>query len=308
MADPLMDQFYLDLDPQGCRLVKLPRRIWVFGGPCRKNNSDPFESVRDAYLHRTLTAFPIVNWFADIDKPENYPDWIHFSGYADLLEFERDACYLSRAIMLFVESPGSIAELGALALANNISDHLYAVVATKYQKDDFRNSFINLGPLKRLDNSKALCVIGSEDSSAFGDEDFVSINEDFSEWLPKMVASVKFDPDNPMHIFLLISDFVDLQLVVTKSHISDFIEYFGVRIGEDALKKYLKLLCFFKYFDEERRGGRYFYVRRRDGDAPWINYEAKTGGRGFVRLGHKAARQRQISECSMERKLLEIGV
>lgn len=308
MADPLMDQFYLDLDPQGCRLIKLPHRIWVFGGPCRRNPSDPFESTRDAFLDRTLTAYPSAGWFGDIDKPENYPDWIHFSGYSDLLEFERDACYLSRAIILFAESPGSIAELGALVLDGNISEYLYVVVASIYQKDDYRNSFINLGPLKRVDDAGALCVVNASKASVFGDDDFVTIKDDFSAWLPRQAASAKLDPNNPMHALLLIADFVDLQLVATKDQILKFVGYFEVEIGKATLEKYLSLLCFFRYIDVERRGGgQYFYVRRRDSNAPWMEYEAITGVKRFDRLRHKSGRQQAISESPRVKNILGGG-
>ena len=53
--------------------------------------------------------------------------------------------------VLFVESPGSIAELGAFAASDTLSPKLLAVLNTYY---DSEQSFIADGPIQKIRNDK----------------------------------------------------------------------------------------------------------------------------------------------------------
>ncbi len=47
---------------------------------------------------------------------EHYKDWSHDSIYRDLVSFERHVAELSSVIVLVLESPGSIADLGLFSV------------------------------------------------------------------------------------------------------------------------------------------------------------------------------------------------
>jgi hypothetical protein len=69
-------------------------------------------------------------------------------GFADLLSLERLLADVVAVILLFVESPGSLAELGAFTASDNILDRLSAVIEECHR--EHTESFVYLGPISRL--------------------------------------------------------------------------------------------------------------------------------------------------------------
>src|SRR4051794_35968807 len=69
--------------------------------------------------------------------------------YKDLLKFEQDIAQVVGLIVLFVESAGSLAELGAFAALPTVAPSLLAVVDEHYYD---QNSFVKNGPIKFLEN------------------------------------------------------------------------------------------------------------------------------------------------------------
>lgn len=274
LGSPL-DQLCSSVDPEGCHLHRLPERIWVFGGQIELDPTLQSESLRNSFYRQTLLLPPTADggWLARIDIPENHKDWWEFSGYDDLLQFERDACYLAQATVLFAESSGSLAELGALAIDETLVDHLIVVVQTHYFDTENRRSFLNLGPLKRVRNRHHLCTIGAaEKERTLPSDDVQSIVESVSKWLPQIQKTKVFETSNPTHRLLLLADLVDILLVSKSDELKTACTYFGVTYSDSELTKALKLLAFFEMVRIEPRGLEMFYVRRNASGAPWVNY------------------------------------
>jgi hypothetical protein len=216
-----LDQFCALVDPGACHLIKLPNRIWLFGGPIEPVKDKAPTSLRDSFSRQTLEFPPTTenSWLASLDTPENYNEWWAFSGYSDLLQFERDACYLARATVLFAESPGALAELGALAIDPSLVNHLIVVVQTKYFDPENRQSFLNLGPLKRINDRKHLCVIGTAEEKGLPNDDVQLVVESVGHWLPPLQKTAVLGTANPTHRLLLLADLVDPESVISCSKI-----------------------------------------------------------------------------------------
>ena len=105
--------------------------------------------MRDALLkHIPPTGSALDN--TDVILPEDIDAYsIVRAGYPNLLEFERDFAQICDLIILFSESEGSLAELGAFAMDDEISRKLLLVLEAKYYRE---NSFIKLGPIKILED------------------------------------------------------------------------------------------------------------------------------------------------------------
>ena len=92
--------------------------------------------------------------------PENYNDWNNFDTYSDLLLFEKDLGYLTSAVLVFLEAPGAIAELGAFSQIKSLSERLVVVVKDTHHPI---NSFISLGPIRSIEKTQghknSVCVI-----------------------------------------------------------------------------------------------------------------------------------------------------
>lgn len=270
VGEPL-DQLRDQLDPGACRLANLPERIWLFGGVFRKKETDPTASLREDFWEKSLRAVPspTLTWTSELDIPENHAGWWAFSGYEDLLTFERDACHLCRAIVLFPESPGSLAELGALAVDDSIVNRLLVVVKRQYLEGDARESFLNLGPLKRVETLQNCCVIG--DGKQLTQDDFDAIAEFVHGRLPHLSSTERLRLNVPTHRFLLTADLVDLLQICKPKDLQVALQHFGANVSIPELERVGKLLEFFGLIRIERRGLEPFFVRREKSDHTWVN-------------------------------------
>ena len=288
MIGPPLDQFISIVDPEACQLRSLPNRVWVFGGPVETDLKEASKSLRDSFWRQTLVAIPSEEnkWIARIDRPENHKEWWAFSGYDNLLQFERDACYLAQATILFAESPGSLAELGALAIDDHLVKNLIVILQTSFLDSKNRESFLNLGPLKRVKDNQHLCVIGATEKAQLPSEDFQSINESIGAWLPPLQKTQVFKIDNPTHRLLLLADLIDLFLVTKIPELKAAGKHLGVHYTDDEIAKALKLLEFFDLIKMESRGLEHFFTFQKKSEAPWFDYTA-LGMRAFDRSRFK---------------------
>ena len=210
-------------------------------------SSEACGSLRESFWRQTMEAPPDPKrqWTRDLDIPESHDGWWAFSGYSDLLTFERDSCYLARAVILFPESPGSIAELGALAVDDWIVDRLLIVVQRQFFEGDARESFLNLGPLKRADDRTLQCVINANGKTNLPEDDFEAILDFLDAKLPRNHLTEKLRLENPTHKLLLIADLIDLLLIVRPNELQAALLHFGLKIPLNDLERAVKLLAFF---------------------------------------------------------------
>ena len=304
LGSPL-DQLCEFVDPGACHLHKLPDRIWLFGGPV-ESAENPEASLRDSFRRQTLVMPPseASSWLGSLDLPENYDEWWAFSGYSDLLEFERDACYLARATVLFAESPGALAELGALAIDNALVDRLIVVVPTRYFDPANRRSFLNLGPLKRAGDRRHLCVISATEEKNLHSDDVQLVVESVQKWLPPFPRTKVLGTGNPTHRLLLLADLVDLLLVSKAEELIFACRHFEVAYSDDEITQALKLLDFFHLVKIEQRGTEMFYVRRAVSGAPWVDYTSK-GKEHFDRSRFKVNCNEWIDTQPRRKSILE---
>ena len=275
MSDDPSDLFIDAVEPKVCRVISLPTRLWVFGGPDPGDSEEPPRSLRASFWRLTLDAAGRWSWLKSLDRPENYPDWWAFAGYHDLLEFERDACYLARGVLLFAESPGAYAELGALALDAAILPRLMVVVDAQHLADENGQSLLHLGPLRRVNDHEGRCVIDSAVGPEISDGDFGAIMQFIDDKLPPVAASAALDAANPMHRLLLLADLADMFLVSQPKDLERVLLYLGVPMTTHQIRQALKLLDFFQMVKVWPRGNELFAVRRKSAQAPWIDYQSK---------------------------------
>ena len=287
-----LDQLQDQLDPGACRLANLPGRIWLFGGAFGSDKSAPALSLREAFWRKSLAMppSPELRWTSELEIPENHPGWWAFSGYDDLLTFERDACHLARAIVLIPESPGSLAELGALAVDDSTVNRLLVVVQSRYLEAGARESFLNLGPLKRAETLKNRCVISATGNDLL-DDDFETITEFVHQRLPSLPSTERLRIDVPTHRFLLAADLVDLLQICKPQELLAALTHFQVNLAIQDLERSARLLEFFGLIRIEHRGSEHFFVRREKADRTWVDYTAREGKPPFDRSRFKLTRR-----------------
>lgn len=279
--------------PDGCRIIKRPERVWVFGGQFSSGSDAPPSSLRESFWRQTLSLPPSSkrSWLPNLSRPEDFPDWWAFSGYKDLLAFERDACHLAQATILFAESPGALAELGAIASEDSLVRHTLVVVEDRYQKEQ---SFLKLGPLKRVDDLGGLCIVGDAKNKTLAEEDFQSLIEHLEDWFPNTSKTQQFSPASQTHQTLLLADIVDILLISKEDELHQAAIHFGVKFDIERMREILGLLDFFEVIKIVRRGNEVFYTRKHNSSAPWIDYSGKDTK--FNRLHFKTTRIEAVND------------
>ncbi|MFZ0870565.1 MAG: retron St85 family effector protein, partial [Rhodanobacter sp.] len=153
MIDPRRE-FLARVDLVKSRIRNFGGFVFLCGG--RSNTSfAPILSVRHL-LYNELTNGKHSDIAAKLKLAEDIQDWFRGGAYNDLVTFEEHLAGLSDVIVLVVESPGAIAELGAFSISPAIADRLLVLVAEIHYEEE---SFIKLGPLKRLENKNSDAVL-----------------------------------------------------------------------------------------------------------------------------------------------------
>ena len=134
-----------------CRIINRNRPDLVFlcGGETQKH-SGMYRSARDFFRHHVETNDEAL--FKRLRLAENVNNWFDRETFADLLEVEEYLANLADLIILFVESPGSIAELGAFAVSDVLRLKTLAVINGIHPAE---GSFIADGPVRRISNATA---------------------------------------------------------------------------------------------------------------------------------------------------------
>ena len=288
-----IQDFLETVDANRSRIARLPHRIWLFGGQFAENSSDPPRSLRDAFNRSCHNR--ANDWIRDIARPEDYPDWLEFSGYEDLLLFERDAGFLARAIVLFVESEGAIAELGAFALDEQLHKKLFVVISRRFREHPLRRSFVNLGPLKRIESSRpdeanftsSICVIDAENADEITTAELDIIFASLDSWLTSDHATERFRKENSTHRLLLIADLVDVLQILSERQTVEVLKHFGVETDKTEIRRLAKLLDLMGLIRFSERGNEKYLVTQLSKGTPLVEYDA-IEGRRFDRLSFKA--------------------
>lgn len=147
MDDP-RKEFLNNVIFKNITIKEYPKIVFLCGGSHKVlSNSDDdeqhFPSVR-SYISRLLDIHLSSLRY---QNAEDIKDWNNYRAYEDLIEFEKDIAQICRAIVLVVESPGSIAELGSFVLIPEITEKLIVFIHSIHSETP---SFISLGPLNRL--------------------------------------------------------------------------------------------------------------------------------------------------------------
>ena len=267
MAFLLID-FAKSLNVDGCRVQNTPNLIFLCGGKIARH-TDPCLSARDYFWRHLLQNEPALA--GRVRLAEKVNAWFHSEGeyYPDLLELEEDLAHLADIIILFVESPGSIAELGAFAALDALKHKTLAVMNNSLASP---NSFIADGPVRRFKTNNPEYVRyftwDSEDlDNADTQQEFDEIATELSDVLKTRDAEyrreVRFNPGQyPGHVLLLIADLIRIPGVATRTDVSECLKELGVSHSTRNLERQLSVLTSLGFVTTERRSNQIFFVRK----------------------------------------------
>lgn len=250
------------IEPLSVRIHAPTKVLFLCGGEEDGESEIPL-SLRDAFYRiakdRALD-YEIV--LAEGAKPLEAD-----AGYQDLFQFESDIAQVVALILLFAESPGSLAELGAFSAIETIAPSLLAV------SDDFyydRVSFIRNGPIRFLENKygeewinileRADVGIGQEgEIDALNHERlFSAVEGSIDERLKSLKKWKKFDASCPGHLIIMMVGFCQEFGALTKSEIKKCLEKFSDK--ELRMKNFLYCAELLGWLKRIRKGHHIYYA------------------------------------------------
>ena len=236
--------------------------VLLCGGfvPEKKHPDDPeipIASLRDA-ISRTHTLYETF-------RPEEIDNWHEDGIFKNLVAFESELAGICTLVVIILESPGSIAELGAFSQQRDMDKKLVIVHPSEYDEE---NSFINLGILRYIAQAKPSAVKSYPWSIPESKNENLSITNriiddvisEIQSELSRVKDSQVFKPDNNSHVSALIFGLIKLFIALKESEITSYLNCFGVQIKRGHLRRKLFLLQRFQLIKSQKYGGTRFYL------------------------------------------------
>ena len=256
----MLEEFGKSIDVLNSKVIGPPLRIFLCGGPMV--SVEGRESQRSRFLQfLAARESPLHQYMILAERLFQAPNTQDL--FSDLLEFETYLGHLSAYTLIFVESPGSLAELGAFALLDSVSRRVYAVTDREYHP---RNSFVSQGPLKRLERIHEDRIHVFEGLTGNGpeldDDDFEEIASVFERLIKaggrqQRPMGLQDDGD----VMLLLVDVVARLPFLKKAEIQKVLSSAGAEIDDARLGKMLATLGAAGVIQAERYSHNIFFVR-----------------------------------------------
>lgn len=188
--------------------------------------------------------------------------------FHDLLEFEEHIAALCACVLIFVESPGSIAELGSFSVMKHLAPRLLVVCEQRFESN-VAPSFIFLGPIaslrRRRSESVQVFPIGTDVNGAMRASG--ELLSDCWEYIEEaMLAILKRPiPESPLvkselpHQMVLVAELIDLGIATKFGEIEQVLDAFGVVLRGKSLRRILRILEQFDLVVSKTYGNDRFY-------------------------------------------------
>jgi hypothetical protein len=255
-------EFAKSLRGEKCKIRNTPNRIFLCGGRTREKGS--YQSARDYFYRHLKDKAPRIA--ERVNLAEDVNAWFHRDEFPDLLELENYLADLADITVLFVESPGSIAELGAFAASDALRPKTLAVLNNFYDSD---RTFISEGPVQKIKNENEELVHyydwdpGRLNSPATIRE-FGEMARGLTAFLSKRDKSRRkqhgLDKEKHGHALLLVADLIAMAGVATTTDIADCLGGLGFDLRNKQLSRYLSLLESMSFISRVLRSNQAFYV------------------------------------------------
>lgn len=186
--------------------------------------------------------------------------------------------------VIFSESPGAVAELGAFAVLKKVQERLLVIIN---EEDAEQESFIWRGPALYLKNKAK--ENGKDDpisiykwpklkngTDMLKKSDF-SDADDLSELIQKVLDDTpktsSFNKDQAGHVMLLMIDLLNIMKLATVDEIHEILSSLGVEYKHKTIQQKLSLLCSLKYVEKKPYRHNMFYLANTDNS--WLSLAFK---------------------------------
>ncbi|WGR94380.1 retron St85 family effector protein [Bradyrhizobium sp. ISRA443] len=255
-----------DLDAEKIHVQAPSDVVFLCGGQTSDISEQTPLSLRDAFLK--IVDNPIFRDRELVQAEDITADFLFFAKYDDILQFETDFAQIVELIILFCESEGSLAELGAFAVISEIASRLFVIVRDKHWQD---HSFVRLGPLRWIENKhgrESIFVIGDSEvgmrgnSAAHVDKDALKalLVSPLTIRLEKPREPSTFDPQRSGHVIKLIVGLVQEYGALSVTEISEVLRVLNVPREVTEINRYLYCAKAAGWIKEVSKGSSDYFV------------------------------------------------
>ncbi|WP_207553578.1 retron St85 family effector protein [Teichococcus deserti] len=253
------------IDPDSLRVYAPKPVIFVCGG--RYDLSCP------SYPHSLRDAFFRINLGSDkkILLAEELQDAFFPAGhYKDILQLESDIAQISDYVILFSESYGSAAELGAFATEEEIARRILVFM------DDYhysQKSFIVLGPIRSLERRfrTSVCVLNRAELGIFKIDHLETLKMDIFTARIKSAMDIRltdstsrehttFNSSRTGHVIKLMTGLIQHYGALTADEIEAFLYILGIKKKNEEIENLLLCAEYASWIKSEKRGVNKFFV------------------------------------------------
>lgn len=241
-----MAAFADSVDHKSFKVQNSPEYVFLCGGRL----DDPAHSLRAQFYELKVKPDPLLT--QKVKLAEVAAGWYRADKqFDDLLELEEYLAGLSACVLLFLESPGAIAELGAFTQMPALRAKLLVVIEQSHSRGP---SFIVNGPIDQMTRSgfgKVLSYPWLIDARgpdptkvdiAALDDTLDDLAEKLQETLAGRLKTTDFESANHGHRMLLIADLLKLCVVSFQGEIQAILTALHVDVKQRELARYLFLL------------------------------------------------------------------
>lgn len=238
--------------------------ILLCGGRIDVTTPKPL-SLREAYT--LVYGRPALREYTTV-TPEEFKIFVPNGNYQDWLSFESEFAQIVDLIVLFSESYGSVAELGAFSMVDEIARRLLVVMDDKNYADP---SFVKLGPVRWLEGkygNSAVCVLNRQDInipdiSKVADVNLDSFADTLAAAITKRKSSYKerttFLPDRPGHLIKLIVGLIQHYGALTEVEIDVLLYAMNLSVTSSKIADYLMCAESANWIIADKRGVEEYY-------------------------------------------------
>lgn len=265
MFGGLIPAFYEFVDVNTVHVVMpLTPTIFLCGGDI--SHSGEVRSLRGAFL-RFAYDKPFDKY--EILIAEELNAFFPRGTYRDLLLLESDLAQIATLIVVFSESYGSAAELGAFAMNKEIAERLLVIIDDKNYRN---NSFIKLGPLKSLENNIGRVSVHVLDMSDLGIsslDNLLTLNVSrfkgaMLEALSLREASIQktttFVSSNRGHLAVLMTALVQLHGALTDVELKQCLKELFIEVDSETVTNLMLCAEFVRWIVKVSKGSYDYYI------------------------------------------------
>lgn len=232
--------------------------IFVCGGEVNAKASVP-PSFRDRFVSYTISKEQEI--YEAIVLAEEFKDYFKENTYKDLLVFEDEIANISTLVIIFLESPGSLVELGMFCSKPNFYKKL--VIVAPQKEIEAEDSFIYLGPLEYIRKKEKTSVViypwPDKRKTNYDRDHLIDLCEIINGKLSGLKKSINFKSENTGHVAFLVFEIIRLCYPILLGEIEIALMTLNLEVSNSEIKRHLYLLSKLRLIAINQYSGYHYY-------------------------------------------------